>query len=139
MGGFVFAIAANPTLASLFRVGALDVFGALGTMSFYSLWFGSLVAFSERKAGPVRLFLDGLLLPTVTVSIIAFAMGRIVQMPPDLPASSQSRGITLGPGNEGAGRSADTSAPDPEEAGGESQVLPRESENEEAGSSEPPN
>lgn len=61
-------------------------------MSFFSLWFGWLVASSERKAGPVRLFLDGLLLPTVTVSIIAFAMGRIVQIPGD---SSQSSTITL--------------------------------------------
>ena len=93
MIGFVFAVTGNPTLANIHSVGVtLDVFGVLGVMSVVSLWFGWLVAFSDRKASPVRLFLDGLLLPTATVSIIAFAMGRIVQIPDD---SSQSPGITF--------------------------------------------
>lgn len=93
MIGFVFAVTGNPTLANIYSVGVtLDVFGVLGVMSVVSLWFGWLVAFSDRKASPVRLFLDGLLLPTATVSIIAFAMGRIVQIPDD---SSQSPGITF--------------------------------------------
>lgn len=82
MIGFVFTIRAHPILANIQGVGAtLGIFGVLGVMSFFSLWFGWLVAFSERKAGPVRLFLDGLLLPTATVSIIAFAMKWIMRIP----------------------------------------------------------
>lgn len=86
MIGFVFTIRAHPILASLQTAGVtLGIFGVLGVMTFFSFWFGFLVAFSRRKASPVRLFLDGLLLPTVTVSIIAFAMERIVRIPEDLP------------------------------------------------------
>ena len=82
MGSFIFTIRAHPTLANLQNAGVtLNLFGVLVVIGVFSLWFGWLVAFSERKAGPVRLFLDGLLLPTVTVSIIAFAMEQIVQIP----------------------------------------------------------
>lgn len=113
MIGFVFTIRAHPILASLQTAGVtLGIFGVLGVMTFFSFWFGFLVAFSRRKASPVRLFLDGLLLPTVTVSIIAFAMGRIVQIPADLPASSQSQETLSGDEGDGSEQPTDP-APNP--------------------------
>lgn len=43
----------------------------------FSAWFGWLIAFVNRKCGPIRLFLDGLLLPTATATIIGLSVGRI--------------------------------------------------------------
>ena len=56
----------------------------------FSLWFGWLVAFTKRKCGPIRLFLDGLLLPAATVSIIGFSAERVLLIPTE-PAQSPVR------------------------------------------------
>lgn len=47
-----------------------------------SLWFGSLIAYVSRPSGPIRLFLEGLLLPAATLAIIALSMGRMPSAPP---------------------------------------------------------
>lgn len=106
-GGFVLALYINPPedhIRNLYNVGALldassnllDASIILGVLILFSLWLSHLIALSNRKVGPIRLFLDGLLLSTVTVSIIGFAIERIVQNPEDSPASSQSP-VTLSP------------------------------------------
>ena len=46
-----------------------------------SLWFGSLIAYVPRPSGPIRLFLEGLLLPAATLAIIALSTGRMPSAP----------------------------------------------------------
>ena len=58
-----------------------------------SAWFGWLIAFVDRKCGPLRLFLDGLLLPTATMTIIGLSVGRIQSLG-EPRASSQSRELS---------------------------------------------
>ena len=54
-----------------------------------SAWFGWLIAFVDRKCGPVRLFVDGLLLPAVAVTIIGLSVTRIP------PFERESSPVTL--------------------------------------------
>ena len=48
-----------------------------------TLVFGWLIAFKPRRSGPIRLFLDGLLLPAATLTIIALSVGRMPSAPPE--------------------------------------------------------
>ena len=86
LGVLLFAAVAEPRLASFVFVGVasnavLVVFPVLGLLA--TLVFGWLVAFKPRRSGPVRLFLDGLLLPAATLTIIALSMGRMPAAPPE--------------------------------------------------------
>ena len=84
----------------------------------FSVWFGWLIAFVNRKCGPIRLFLDGLLLPTATVTIIALSVGRI-QPAVDPRASSESSQDTRSQGSEESGQSPVTfpeTSPEPSES-----------------------
>lgn len=138
--GFMLVISTRDTrFVNFIFADLIYAYCILALVALYSFWFGYLVAFSPRKVGPVRLFLDGLLLPTATVSIIAIATEQVVQIPADSPTSSQSQETF--PESEGVSseQSAAPSAADPEEAGGDSPALPQESENEETGSGETPN
>ena len=58
-----------------------------------SAWFGWLISFVDRKCGPLRLFLDGLLLPTAAMTLIGLSVGRI-QSIGEPRASSQSRELS---------------------------------------------
>ena len=67
-----------------------------------SVGFGALVARQDRKCGPVRLFLDALLVPATTVAIIGWSsmwIGRTqdAQEPSTSPGSEPaSQGVVLG-------------------------------------------
>lgn len=138
--GFMLVLSTrDPRFVNFIFANVISVSCVLVLVGLFSLMFGWLVAFSHRKVGPVRLFLDGLLLPTATVSIIAIATEQVVQIPADSPTSSQSQETF--PESEGVGseQSAAPSAADPEEASGDSPALQQESENEETGSGETPN
>ena len=129
MFGFVLVLSTRePRFLNFIFANLISVSFTLTLVVLYSLWFGWLLASSNRKVSRVRLFLDGLLLPTATVTIISIATGRVVQIPAELPVS---QGITF-PENEEAGSEAP-------EAGGESLGSPQESDNEEAGNNAPPN
>ena len=67
---------------------------------FLSAWFAYLVAFAERRAGPVRLFLDGLLLPAATATIIEFSVGKIQSVREEPRASSEPSQDTRSEGPE---------------------------------------
>lgn len=72
---------------------------------FLSAWFAYLVAFAERRAGPVRLFLDGLLLPAATATIIGFSVGKIQSVREEPRASSESPQDTRSEGPEESSQS----------------------------------
>ena len=78
---------------------------------FLSAWFAYLVAFAERRAGPVRLFLDGLLLPAATATIIGFSVGKIQSVREEPRASSESSQDTR---SEGSGESSQPPVPLPD-------------------------
>ena len=119
---FVNFVFADPTSVSF----------TLALLALCSLWFGWLVAFAKRPFGPVRLFLNGLLLPAATVSIIGFSVGRLPTSPAQSPpvtldsessVSAQSPPVTL----DSEGEEVDNASPE----------LPGEPEGEEAGSEQP--
>ena len=47
----------------------------MGAMAIGGVFFGTLVAVANKNFGPVQLFLSGLLLPAVTISIIRLTWG----------------------------------------------------------------
>lgn len=76
--GFVLVVSTrDPRFVNFIFADMIYVSCMLALLGLFSLWFGWLVAFADRKAGPVRLFLDGLILPAATVSIIGFSVGRV--------------------------------------------------------------
>lgn len=138
MFGFVLVLSTRePRFLNFIFANLISVSFTLALVVLYSLWFGWLLASSNRKVSRVRLFLDGLLLPTATVTIISIATGRVVQVP-----LNQSSPVTL-PANTSAPAPAETGSEQPEnpsaadpEASGQSPALPQEPENEEIGSDE---
>lgn len=72
---------------------------------FLSAWFAYLVAFAERRAGPVGLFLDDLLLPAATATIIGFSVGKIQSVREEPRASSESPQDTRPEGPEESSQS----------------------------------
>lgn len=88
LGVLLFAAVSEPRFANFVFVGVasnavLVVLTVLVPMA--TLVFGWLIAFKPRRSGPVRLFLDGLLLPAATLTIIALSMGRMPSAPPESP------------------------------------------------------
>lgn len=128
--GFVLVLRVNPLFELLIHNNLIFVFNVLVP---YSLLFGWLVAFAERRAGPVRLFLDGVILPAATVSIIVFSGERVwsTSAEPEQSSSAepeQSSPVTLSSGSS----ASDQSSPEVEEAGGESSGPPEDEEVESA-------
>lgn len=113
----------DPRFLNLISIGLLSAFIGL-VLILFAAWVGWLVAFADRSAGPVRLFLDGLLLPTATVAIIALSALRIqsarVESPRqgalrfslDAESSNGSPPVTLQPEQENA--EPPENAPEPE-------------------------
>lgn len=112
------------------------VFGDLIPVSFmltvlvsFSIWFGWIVAFAKRPFGPVRLFLNGLLLPTATVSIIGFSVGRLSTSAEPTQPSSVVQGA--GSGTSGVDQSPPFRFPSADEgADSESSESPEGAEGE---------
>ena len=111
MVGMLMFFTGDPRLANLIFANVTSELILL----LYSLWFGWLVAFAERKSGPIRLFLDGLLLPAATVSIIGFSVGRVSV--PTSAEPAQSRPITLVRESPASAQSS------PEDEGADSESL----------------
>ena len=127
--GFVLVLRRNP----LFEILIPNPTLVFNMLVLYSLLFGWLVAFAERRAGPVRLFLDGVILPAATVSIIVFSGERVwsTSAEPEQSSSAepeQSSPVTLSSGSS----ASDQSSPEVEEAGGESSGPPEDEEVESA-------
>ena len=92
----------DPRFLGLIDSGVTTAF-AIPVFLVFAACVGFLVAFSDRGAGPVRLFLDGMLLPTVTIAIIALSVQRIEPTRVEPPESSNgSPPITLQPEPENA-------------------------------------
>ena len=74
----------------------------LNVLILISIGFGALIARQDRKCGPVRLFLDGLLVPAATVAIIGMSsiwIGRTQdaqEQPTPTPSTTTSQGVLLG-------------------------------------------
>lgn len=83
----------DPSFLGIIDIGVATAF-AVPVLLVFAAWFGFLVAFSDRGAGPVRLFLDGMLLPTVALAIISLSVQRIRSSQVDPPASSESTSVT---------------------------------------------
>lgn len=122
LAGFILVLLArNPRLVDFISADVIPVAYvacAFTLLCLIVLWFGWLVAFTKRKCGPVRLFLDGLLLPAATVTIIALSVGRI-QPAVDPRASSESSQDTRSQGPEESGQSPVTfpeTSPEPSES-----------------------
>ena len=86
IGTTVFVLGGDPRFLNLTEFGVTTAF-AIPVFLVFSAWVGLLVAFSDRGAGPVRFFLDGLLLPTVTIAIIALSVQRIASTRVERPES----------------------------------------------------
>ena len=99
----------DPRFFNLINIGLLSAFAGL-VLLLFTAWVGWLVAFADRSAGPVRLYLDGLLLPTATVAIIALSALRIQSARVEPPESSLP--VTLQPEQENA--EPPENAPEPE-------------------------
>lgn len=121
LAGFVLVLRRNP----LFEILIPNPTSVFNVLVLYSLLFGWLVAFAERRAGPVRLFLDGVILPAATVSIIVFSGERVWSTSAE---PGQSSPVTL----NGESSASDQSSPEVEEAGGESSGPPEDEEVESA-------
>ena len=87
--GFMLTLSEDPR-AMNFNIGRLT-YNYYSLMLLASIWFGYLVAYAERRSGPVRLFLDGLLLPAATVTIIGLSMGQIQSVREESRASNESQ------------------------------------------------
>ena len=134
--GFGLDVIRNLLSVNLFFIGAISVLYTLSLLVLLSLWFGWLVAFADRKVGPIRLFLDGLLLPAATVSIIGFSVGRIPTSAEPAQSSSVVQGA--GSGTSGVDQSPPVRFPSADEgADSGTSGPPGEAEGEETGS-EPP-
>lgn len=91
--GFALVLSDDPRVMN-FTVARMT-YDPSSLMLIFSAWFGYLVAYAERRSGPVRLFLDGLLLPAATVTIIGLSMGQIQSVREASRASSESQQDTL--------------------------------------------
>lgn len=69
-------------------------------------WIGWLVAYADRKAGPVRLFLDGLLLPAVTIAVVGLSAQWFESARHEPAAPSKSTPVTLQPPDQDDAESA---------------------------------
>ena len=92
LGGTAILVLGDPRF--LYFINFIDsgwatVFVVLVLMIF-ALWIGWLVAYADRKAGPVRLFLDGLLLPAVTIAVVGLSTKWIESARLEPAASSES-------------------------------------------------
>ena len=141
LAGFILVLLArNPRLVDFISADVIPVAYvacAFTLLCIIVLSFGWLVAFTKRKCGPVRLFLDGLLLPAATVTIIALSVGRI-QPAVDPRASSESSQDTRSQGPEESGQSQPTPLTRPQGSSQSSQDRSG-AERSEEDSSEPPN
>jgi len=94
VGVVLFAAVGDPRFAN-FVVGGVTSGAVFTVLSIFvplvSLWFGWLIAFVPRRSGPIRLFLDGLLLPTATLAVIAVSMGRMPSTPMESTAAVVER------------------------------------------------
>ena len=84
-GVLLFAAVTEPRFANFIFVGvaAEAVFAVLSVLlPIAAMWFGWLISYVDRRSSPVRLFLEGLLLPAATFTIIALSMGRMPSAPP---------------------------------------------------------
>jgi hypothetical protein len=84
IGVLLFAAVTEPRFANFVFVGVASdaVFVVLSVLfSLAVLWFGGLIAHVPRPSGPIGLFLEGLLLPAATLTIIALSMGRMPSAP----------------------------------------------------------
>ena len=99
--GFMLVLSArDPRFVNFISANVISVTCAFILLGLTSLWFGWLVAFAERRSGPVRLFLDGLLLPAATVTIIGLSVGQISPVREERRASSESPQDTRSEGPE---------------------------------------
>lgn len=125
--GFVLVLIRDPLYGILILPHPTSVFNVLVP---YSLFFGWLVAFAERRAGPVRLFLDGVILPAATVAIIAFSGERAWFISAE-PTQSSSVVQGAGSGTSGVDQSPPVRFPSADEgADSESSESPEEAEGE---------
>ena len=95
--GTIVLVLGDPRFFNLINMDLISIFAAL-LLIFFASWLGWLVAFVDRGAGPIRLFLDGLLLPAATIAIIAVSAQRIPSGEVERPAST----IILQPESENA-------------------------------------
>ena len=95
-GTVTLLVLGDPRFLNFATGGLVSLYGVLGIV-LLSFWFGWLVAFVDRNAGPIRLFLDGILLPTATLAIISLSAQKIRSIPAEPPASNGSAPISLGP------------------------------------------
>ena len=105
LGGTAMLVLGDPRFLGFVDSGWPTVFLVVVLMIF-ALWIGWLVAYADRKAGPVRLFLDGLLLPAVTIAVISLSSQWIESARFEPKASSESTGVKLQPPNTDEAESA---------------------------------
>ena len=111
--GFMLALSADLLVTNLTSVRA--TYAPSSLLLIIPAWFAYLVAFAERRAGPVRLFLDGLLLPAATATIIGFSVGKIQSVREEPRASSESSQDTRSEGPEESSQSPVTLPETPSE------------------------
>ena len=96
LGGTAVLVLGDPRFVN-FLYSDLMTALAMPVAMLFAFWTGWLVAFADRKAGPIRLFLDGLLLPTATIAIVALSAQRIQSARLESAVSSESTPVTLRP------------------------------------------
>lgn len=104
--GFMLVLSArDPRFVNFISADVISVTCTFILPGLTSLWFGWLVAYAERRSGPVRLFLDGLLLPAATVTIIGLSVGQISPVREERRVSSESPQDTRSEGPEESNQS----------------------------------
>lgn len=83
-----------------------------------SAWVGWLIAYTKRNVGPIRLFLDGLLLPAAIATIIGLSARQIQSVREEPRASSESQPVPLTRPQGSNQSSQDTSGAERSEEGG---------------------
>ena len=126
LGGTAVLVFGDPRFVNLLNIDVVTVL-AVPVLILFTLWIGWLVAFADRKAGPIRLFLDGLLLSTATVALVGLSAQKILPTPPERAAPSESTPVTLKP-----------PASDGAEPGNESESAVPQSTDETEGANETP-
>jgi len=112
--GTTVLVLGDPRFLNLINIQLLTAFAA-PVLILFAAWLGWLVAFADRGAGPIRLFLDGILLPTATITLIALSAQRIQTPPAETPESSNAPpSVTLQPPEPPEDDSEPENAPEPE-------------------------
>lgn len=127
-GGTAFLLVLSDPRFLNFAMGGLVSALGVSFIVLLSFWFGWLVAFVDRKAGPIRLFLDGVLLPAATLAVISLSARRI------RPAQVESGPVSL----QVPSASTSTSTPErPQTTSGSAPTTQEPSEPDAQGPSEP--